>query len=1260
MKLYPPGRRAYTRAVATLFVCLLFAIASQFLTTRAAGTFTVNSLGDTPDVVVGDNICADADGLCTLRAAIDEANSAFANIETINFSVTGTINLTGPLPSLSSLIINGPGSSQLTVRRDTGGDYRIFSINGQIVSIAGLTVANGKSPEGLPGAGFGGGGGDGGGIFAAGTVTLTDVVVTGNRTGNGGPGGSSTGGFGGFGGGISGGGTLTMTRVTVSNNITGNGATGSSGGGGGRGGGILFGGAALTMTDCVVSGNTTGNGAVGTNAGASGGGGGDGAGLYITSGTLKLTNVVIDGNNTGDANFGGTGGRGAGLFTFTGVNSTLLNVTIKNNSTGDGGGGITGQGGFGGGVENNGTMIVKASTISGNTTGTPGPTGGTGGSGGAGIFNGAVLKLINSTVSGNSTGGIGGHGGGIYNNGSAITLINCTISANTAFTQEGNGVYLSPFSGTATIQNTIVAQNIGGPDTLGTFTSQGHNLIGNADNSTGFTGSDLVGTTATPLNAMLGSLANNGGPTFTHALLTSSPALDAGSNALAVDENSAVLVKDQRGSARIADSVDADAIATVDMGAFEFFEGLEDIQNASTNEDTPISVSFNVGDGGPGVTSVTASSSNQAVVPDANLTLSSNGGVRTLQITPAANQSGLTTVTVTVNLSGGGVLNDTFQLTVLPVNDAPTFTGGANQSVLEDAAPQSVTNWATGMNAGPNEAGQALSFTVTTDFTALFSQAPAISPSGTLTYTLAANRWGVATVTVRLKDDGGTANGGQDTSVAQTFTITVTELNDAPSFTKGADQTVTEDAGFQFISPWATNLSAGPNESDALFFDVTNNTNPDLFLLPPAVLSSGILTYMPFANASGTADITIQVRDFSGTANGGADTSATQTFTITVTPVNDAPANNVPFSASTNQQTPLVFGPPVNALSVTDVDAGLNQIRVSLTVTQGTLSLGLIGGLTFSVGDGVDDATMTFTGNIAAINTCLTGTTFKPNNGFSGTATFQMVSDDLGNSGAGGAKTTTSNFNIGVLSGGRLLFNTASYGVNENGGTATITVLRGNGNAGTATVNYATSNGTAVSGASCTAGVDYLGTSGSFSWDNGDSSVRTFTITICNDGSNEGDETINLTLSNASGTGSLGSTSTATLTIGNDDGPVLLTEEATDHAIALDLVTNTRDPFSLINLFSLVTDQRRRVSLFVWHLGLLPGDNTASVSVVARDDEGRIYNLPVEALTPVLEVEGVTQVVVRLPDSVIGAPRDLLVKVTLRGPGTNEASIKIQ
>jgi hypothetical protein len=69
--------------------------------------------------VPGNGLCADAGGLCTLRAALQEAN-ALAGDEIINFSVTGTINLTGALPDITSnMNIDGPGSASLTVRRDT-------------------------------------------------------------------------------------------------------------------------------------------------------------------------------------------------------------------------------------------------------------------------------------------------------------------------------------------------------------------------------------------------------------------------------------------------------------------------------------------------------------------------------------------------------------------------------------------------------------------------------------------------------------------------------------------------------------------------------------------------------------------------------------------------------------------------------------------------------------------------------------------------------------------------------------------------------------------------------------------------------------------------------------------------------------------------------------------------------------------------------------------------------------------------------------
>src|SRR5207249_2917224 len=123
--------------------------------------------------------------------------------------------------------------------------------------------------------------------------------------------------------------------------------------------------------------------------------------------------------------------------------------------------------------------------------------------------------------------------------------------------------------------------------------------------------------------------------------------------------------------------------------------------------------------------------------------------------------------------------------------------------------------WATAISAGPaNEASQSVTFTSTNDNNALFSAQPSVAADGTLTFTPVANANGTATVTITAHDDGGTANGGVDTSAAQTFTITVIAVNDAPSFTGGGNVSVLEDSG-AYSQAWATAISAGPPDESS-------------------------------------------------------------------------------------------------------------------------------------------------------------------------------------------------------------------------------------------------------------------------------------------------------------------------------------------------------------------------------------------------------------------------------------------------------------
>ena len=111
----------------------------------------------------------------------------------------------------------------------------------------------------------------------------------------------------------------------------------------------------------------------------------------------------------------------------------------------------------------------------------------------------------------------------------------------------------------------------------------------------------------------------------------------------------------------------------------------------------------------------------------------------------------------------------------LPVNVAPSFTKGADQSIPQDSTAVTVTGWATNISPGaPAESDQLLNFLVTNDNNALFSVQPSISPDGTLNFTPAPGATGTAVVTVRVHDSGGSVGAGEDTSGPQTFTITIT------------------------------------------------------------------------------------------------------------------------------------------------------------------------------------------------------------------------------------------------------------------------------------------------------------------------------------------------------------------------------------------------------------------------------------------------------------------------------------------------------
>jgi hypothetical protein len=127
------------------------------------------------------------------------------------------------------------------------------------------------------------------------------------------------------------------------------------------------------------------------------------------------------------------------------------------------------------------------------------------------------------------------------------------------------------------------------------------------------------------------------------------------------------------------------------------------------------------------------------------------------------------------------------------------------------------------------------------------------------------------------------ATDGIAPSATVVVSLTISAVNDAPMFTAGADQTLTSPTGPQTVAGWATGIAAGPADEagQALTFSVTGNSNPAIFTTAPAVAADGTLTWEP-SGVAGSSTITIELTDDGGTANGGVDTSPTQSFTITV------------------------------------------------------------------------------------------------------------------------------------------------------------------------------------------------------------------------------------------------------------------------------------------------------------------------------------------------------------------------------------------
>jgi len=233
---------------------------------------------------------------------------------------------------------------------------------------------------------------------------------------------------------------------------------------------------------------------------------------------------------------------------------------------------------------------------------------------------------------------------------------------------------------------------------------------------------------------------------------------------------------------------------------------------------------------------------------------------------------------------------------------------------------------------------------------------------------------------------------------------------------------------------------------------------------------------------------------------------------------------------------------------------------------------------------------------------------------------------------------------VSALSNSSIQFGASSYTVNEGAGVVTVTATRIGNTSKPATINYATVEGSAKNIS------DYIDSSGTIQFAAGESS-RQFQIGIVDDAYVEVTKTFTIVLSQPGGGAVQGTPFTTTISILDDDRPMLFTNDTTGRALALSSVSMLGEPFSLGGMHNLAADQRTRILLFA------SGIDDSSLSLFTAKAEGpnnQVYALTIEDVRRVPGFDWLSQITLVLPESV-ASPGDFGLSLTYRGRRGNRA-----
>ena len=303
--------------------------------------------------------------------------------------------------------------------------------------------------------------------------------------------------------------------------------------------------------------------------------------------------------------------------------------------------------------------------------------------------------------------------------------------------------------------------------------------------------------------------------------------------------------------------------------------GISDITNRTIDEDSDTgAIGFTVSDleSSAGSLTIAPSSSNTGLVPFGNIVVAGDGGTRTVTVTPLAGQSGSAVITLAVS-DGELTDSDSFELTVTPFNDAPEISDISSKTIPQNSSTGEISFTVTDAET------PAADLTLTKDSTNK-SLVPigniVIGGSGsnrTVTVTPLENQSGSTTITVTVSDGQKTSSGA--------FGVTVTGLNSAPTITQISNRTIDEDASTGAIGFVVDDEETAPGELTVTVDSSSTGLVPNSGIVIGGTGADRTVTVAPSPDRNGKVRITITVSD------GAAGSS--ETFTLTVNPVNDPP-----------------------------------------------------------------------------------------------------------------------------------------------------------------------------------------------------------------------------------------------------------------------------------------------------------------------------------------------------------------------------------